>query len=151
MFNLVYRDGAPENTGHYEVFETDGTTDLAVGTLVSISGGKAIAYSSGVPYGMVAIGTDDANTKDDAAFDSVAVLRIDNDMIFRTRCASPGGDPTLHSNHKKGNIVSFVKDTIGKELVTSGYGFEITDVTVTSYELGIPCSGIVEGRFVKVD
>lgn len=135
MFNLVYRDGAPENTGHYEVFETDGATNLAVGTLVSISGGKAIAYSSGAPYGMVAIGTEDANTKDGAAFDAVSVLRIDNDMIFRTKLTS--GDT---SSLKKGDKL---KVTVAGVVsgAAAGVAFEITDIISDT---------VVEGRFVAV-
>jgi hypothetical protein len=151
MFNLVYRDGAPENTGHYEILDTIPETVFIVGQLVSIEGGKAAAYASGKPYGVVAIGTNDDATKATAAYDQIAVLKIDSDMIFKTICGGSSTDPVLHTNHKKGNIVSFVKDNIGNELVTSGYGFEITDVTVTSYVNGVPSSGIVEGRFVKAD
>ena len=148
MFNLVYRDGAPENTGHYENWETDGTTDLAVGTLVSVSGGKAAAYSVGMPYGMVAIGTKDENTPSGDVYDHVGVLKIDSDMIFRT---SPG-DPAVVVKLVKGNIVSVNKSTVSyTEPVAAG--FEITDVISAGRVIGgttlVGC--VVDGRFVKID
>ena len=78
MFNLIYRDGAPENAGHYEVIRKNkgSGSALAVGQLVSVSECVASKYDkSGKPYGVVAISAADGE-------DSVAVLRITDDMIF---------------------------------------------------------------------
>ena len=135
MFNLVYRDGAPENTGHYENWETDGATDLAVGTLVSVSGGKAAAYTSGMPYGMVAIGTKDENTPSGDVYDHVGVLRLDNDMIFRTKLTS--GDT---SALKKGGQLKVSASGVVSE-AAAGVAFEITDIISDT---------VVEGRFVEL-
>ena len=147
MFNLVYRDGAPENTGHYENWETDDTTDLGVGTLVSVSNGKAAAYASGMPYGMVAIGTKDENTPSGDVYDHVGVLKIDSDMIFRI---SPG-DPTISSKLVKGNILRIYSFYVTPQ-EPAGAGFEITDVISAGETIGDSLVGcVVEGRFVKVD
>ena len=135
MFNLVYRDGAPENTGHYENWETDGTTDLAVGTLVSVSDGKAAAYASGMPYGMVAIGTKDENTPSGDVYDHVGVLRLDNDMIFRTKLTS--GDT---SSLKKGGQLKVSASGVVSG-AAAGVAFEITDIISDT---------VVEGRFVEL-
>ena len=138
MFNLIYRDGAPENTGHYEVFEKD-AGKLEVGKLVSVANGKASAYTSGKPYGMVAI---DAADEDDA----VAVLRITDDMIFKTGVSS---DPVVHV--AKGDLKGFNSSEITNDSHT-GWAFEITEVVdpgVSTFEAHT--GRIVEGRFVAID
>ena len=75
MFKLIYRDGAPENTGHYEGIPTDSTT-LKVGQAVHLASGKAVlANGDAKIYGVVA---------GDAANGIVKVLKITPDMIFET-------------------------------------------------------------------
>ena len=75
MFNLIYRDGAPENTGHYEGIPTD-ATDLKVGQAVHLASGKAVlADGSAKVYGVVA---------GDSAGGVVKVLKVTPDMIFET-------------------------------------------------------------------
>jgi hypothetical protein len=128
MFNLIYRDGAPENTGHYEVFEkNDGSgSALAVGQLVSVTNGIASKYdASGKPYGVVAISAADGE-------DSVAVLRITDDMIFS---ASLTGSASI------GGALKPTDSGVGTS-VTSGYGFEVTEIVSDKF---------VKGRFVNLD
>jgi hypothetical protein len=136
MFNLVYRDGAPENTGHYEILDTIPETVLIVGQLVSIEEGKAAAYASGKPYGVVAIGTNDDATKATAAYDQIAVLKIDSDMIFRVALSS--GDTT--------SLVKGTKLKVSANGVVSGaasgIAFEITEIISDK---------VVEGRFVDAE
>ena len=126
MFNLIYRDGAPENTGHYEVFEkNDGSgSALAVGQLVSVANGVASKYASGKPYGVVAISAADGE-------DSVAVLRITDDMIFS---ASLTGDASI------GGVLKHTATGVGTT-TTTGYGFEVTEVVSDK---------LVKGRFVNL-
>ena len=146
MFKLIYRDGAPENTGHYEVFDkaTGSGKALAVGQLVSVSGNTASAYSSGKPYGVVAI---NAAEVDDAA----TVLRITDDMIFETRCVY-GNDPTEHNNHVRGKVLTVDDKTVTNTIASSGYGFEITDVEVVAIneEYGDHLQAKIKGRFVNL-
>lgn len=127
MFNLIYRDGAPENTGHYEVFEkADGSgSALAVGQLVSVANGMASKYVSGKPYGIVAISAADSE-------DSVAVLRITDDMIFS---ASFTGEANI------GGALKHTDSGVGTP-TTSGYGFEVTEIVSDK---------LVKGRFVNLD
>jgi hypothetical protein len=121
MFNLIYRDGAPENTGHYEKFTTG--ADLMVGQLVSVSGGAASAYKAGdKPYGIVAASA--------AANEDVAVLKITDDMIFRAPL-------TTGSAKKQGQIAISVNGVGGT--ASGNYAFEVTNVV---------SSKVVEGRFI---
>lgn len=126
MFNLIYRDGAPENTGHYEVFEkNDGSgSALAVGQLVGVANGIASKYSIGKPYGIVAISAADGE-------DSVAVLKITDDMIFS---ASLTGDASI------GGVLKHTATGVGTT-TTTGYGFEVTEVVSDK---------LVKGRFVNL-
>ena len=144
MFNLIYRDGAPENTGHYEVFDkaTGSGRALTVGQLVSVSGGIASAYSSGKPYGVVAINAADGENE-------VTVLRITDDMIFETRCEY-GSDPTQHSNHARGNVLTANDKTVTNTIASSGYGFEISEVEVTRVEDFGAVQANIKGRFVNL-
>ena len=42
MFQLIYRDGAPENTGHYEGVDKDTSTEFKVGQAIYLDAtGKA--------------------------------------------------------------------------------------------------------------
>lgn len=119
MFNLIYRDGAPENTGHYEKFTTEG--DLVIGQLVSVSGGEAIEYKAGdKPYGVVSTS---------AAGGEVTVLKITDDMIFR---APITGTPTKYGQ------VAISTNGVGGA-VSGNYAFEVTDVI---------SSKVVAGRFI---
>lgn len=129
MFNLIYRDGAPENTGHYEVFEkTAGSGKaLAVGQLVSVANGLASKYESGKPYGIVAISAADGE-------DSVAVLRITDDMIFSATLTGED-EPSI------GGALKHSDSGVGTT-TTSGYGFEVTEIVSDK---------LVKGRFVNLD
>lgn len=118
MFNLIYRDGAPENTGHYEKFTTE--DDLVVGQLVSVSGGAAYEYASGKPYGVVATS---------AAEGEVTVLKITDDMIFRA---------PITATPAKGGTFTITVNGVGATK-TSGDVFEVTDVI---------SSKVVAGRFI---
>lgn len=147
MFNLIYRDGAPENAGHYEVLKkNDGSgSALAVGQLVSISEGIAKKYDkSGKPYGVVAISAADGE-------DSVAVLRITDDMIFSatgTACA-PYAPENL-----KGNCAELTHDGVKYNItsVDTGYAFEITGVVSCETDDYGQAGGraVLEGRFVNL-
>ena len=144
MFNLIYRDGAPENTGHYEVFgkATGSGKGLKAGTLVNVANGTASAYSSGKPYGVVAINAADGE-------DAVTVLRITEDMIFKTRC-DYSNDPTQHNNHRIGRVVTVDNKTVTNTIAESGCGFEITEVEVTKLAYGDAAESNIKGRFVNL-
>ena len=136
MFNLVYRDGAPENAGHYEAFKKDVDEALYTGQLVSVTTDTAAVYESGTPYGVVARDAGEGE-------DEVVVLRITDDMIFRV---GAGGDPVLFTNMKKGD-----KCTVNYKMVTGiGDGpFEITEV-VKKGAIGADynfAGMVLEGRF----
>ena len=80
MFNLVYRDGAPENTGHYEVWKTDGISDYNVGQTVHVSNGEAtLCGGSGDAFAVYGIVARNAS-KDD---ERVLVLKATRDMVFK--------------------------------------------------------------------
>lgn len=81
MFNLIYRDGAPENAGHYEGVVTDGATNYAMGQAIYLdSAGKAKpcggATNANKVYGIVCEDTDKSAP-------SVLVLKVERDMIFK--------------------------------------------------------------------
>lgn len=85
MFNLIYRDGAPENTGHYEGVTTDGSTVYKLGQAIYLdSTGKAKlcggATNANKVYGIVS--EKEANG---ARVATVRVLKVEKDMIFRCR------------------------------------------------------------------
>ena len=137
MFNLVYRDGAPENAGHYEAFKKDVDAALYTGQLVSVTTDTAAVYESGTPYGVVAR---DAGKGED----EVVVLRITDDMIFRV--GTENMSTTIKENVKKG-----VKCIVSDEAVTgTGDGpFEITEIVKEGTETDVEnVKGmILEGRF----
>jgi hypothetical protein len=119
MFNLIYRDGAPENTGHYEKFTTE--DDLVVGQLVSVSSGAASEYKAGEkPYGVVSTS---------AAGGEVTVLKITDEMIFRA---------PITATPAKGGTFTITVNGVGATK-TSGDVFEVTDVI---------SSKVVAGRFI---
>ena len=81
MFNLIYRDGAPENAGHYEGVVTDGSTNYKAGQAIYLdSTGKAKpcggATNANKVYGIVCEDTDKSAP-------SVLVLKVERDMIFK--------------------------------------------------------------------
>ena len=81
MFNPIYRDGAPENTGHFEAIATDGSTTYKVGQAIYLdAAGKAKlcggATNAQKVYGIVA---GDAT----AADSQVKVLKVEKDFIFK--------------------------------------------------------------------
>ena len=129
MFNLIYRDGAPENAGHYKGFQKDAkATVMSVGELVSVTNGVASKYdASGKPYGVVAR----ASGKDE---EDVAVLRITDDMIFRITTTGTTG---VSKGDKKKVTISGI--TTG---AATGVAFEITDVVSET---------MLDGRFVDVE
>lgn len=126
MFNLIYRDGAPENTGHYEVFEkaTGSGKGLKAGMLVNVANGTASAYASGAPHGVVAIEAADGE-------DAVTVLRITDDMIFGA---------SLTGSASVGGSLAHTATGVGTD-ATSGYAFEVTEVVSNK---------LVKGRFVNL-
>lgn len=128
MFNLIYRDGAPENAGHYKGFQKDAkATVMSVGELVSVTNGVASKYESGKPYGVV--------SRDSGADeDEVAVLRITDDMIFRTTTTDTTG---VGKGDKKKVTISGI--TTG---AATSVAFEITDVVSKT---------MLDGRFVDVE
>lgn len=98
MINLIYRDGAPENTGHYETVET--VADLKLGEAVALDEGKAVLASGAADvFGIVcAPNKDDAGKKTDVA----VVLKVAPGMIFK---APVSGSPAAL---KKGASVTIV-------------------------------------------
>ena len=83
MFNLIYRDGAPENTGHYESVPTDGTNTYALGQAIYLdTAGKAKlcggTTNSNKIYGIVA-----EKKVDGTKVNSVLVLKVEKEMIFK--------------------------------------------------------------------
>ena len=147
MFNLIYRDGAPENTRHYEVFRkaTGRDTGLKVGTLVYVENGKAIAFVDGKkPYGVVAINAADGE-------DTVAVLKIADDMIFVVRPQE--GNVSWSPENVVGQLHSFDADSVNLTLrpgETQGYAFEVTEVVEAKLDNTghMATGGVVKGRFV---
>ncbi|MBP3376195.1 MAG: hypothetical protein J6L83_05475 [Clostridia bacterium] len=145
MFKLIYRDGAPENAGHYEVIDKAAGTALAVGRLVKVSGGVASAYDGSgdetlPPYGVVAINAA-------ANEDEVTVLKITQDMIFRAEFVGSTVSPTLNV----GGVYGISEGGV------SPYGifcFQITNVVdaITDIDNGDEYikAATVEGRFVDV-
>lgn len=79
MFNLVRRDGARENSGHFEALAHDGTSTYLVGQVVTREGGVAKhvggATNNKKPYGIVA-------RDEDKSGKEVIVLRITDEMEF---------------------------------------------------------------------
>lgn len=81
MFDPTYRDGAPENTGHFEAVATDGTTSYKVGMAIYLDAtGKAKpcggATNANKVYGVVAGDADKTDTH-------VKVLKVEKDIIFK--------------------------------------------------------------------
>ena len=147
MFNLIYRDGAPENAGHYEVFRKNNGSGsaLAVGQLVSVSEGIASKYESGKPYGVVAISAADGE-------DSVAVLRITDDMIFS---ATGTANAAFGPENLKGGCAELEHDGVKYKFVSveTGYAFEITEVVSCETDDYGQAGGraVLKGRFVNLD
>lgn len=81
MFDPTYRDGAPENTGHFEAIATDGSTAYKLGQTIYLdASGKAKlcggATNANKVYGIVA--------GDAAVTDThVKVLKVEKDFIFK--------------------------------------------------------------------
>lgn len=147
MFNLIYRDGAPENTGHYESVPTDGTNTYELGQAIYLdTTGKAKlcggATNSNKIYGIVA-----EKKVDGTKVNSVLVLKVEKEMIFK--CPIKGTDA---------NIVKAVK---GYRLAinTPDYGSVAADATTldTTYvgatvveSLGAESNGdFIEVRFLN--
>ena len=85
MINLIYRDGAPENTGHYEIVETD--ANLKLGEAVALNEGKAVLASEAAEvYGIVC-----APNKDEAGKGTnvAVVLKVAPGMIFKAPFKAP--------------------------------------------------------------
>ena len=79
MFNLVRRDGARENSGHFEALGHTGTSAYRIGQVVALVSGKAALISghsnTNVPYGIVA-------HDEEVTGKEVIVLRITDEMEF---------------------------------------------------------------------
>ena len=84
MFKLVRRDGARENSGHFESLGHNGNA-YNIGQVVTLDGGKAMHWSGPTstvaPYGIVARRAENTDKE-------VIVLRITNDMEFETLIAT---------------------------------------------------------------
>lgn len=81
MFNPIYRDGAPGNTGHFEAVATDGSSTYKLGSTIYLDAtGKAKpcggATNANKVYGVVA---GDADKTDSY----VKVLKVEKDIIFK--------------------------------------------------------------------
>lgn len=127
MFNLILRDGAPENAGHYEGIETTVTT-LKVGQAVHIASGKAVLATGASPiYGIVSEPTKNG---------VVTVLKVTPDMIFKC--------PTSAAPAAKGTKVSLssTADGVTATAVESGkFGATVVET------LGATAGGLIEVRF----
>lgn len=126
MFNLIYRDGAPENTGHYECIPTD-ETNLKVGQAVHLVSGKAwLANGDNKIYGVVA---------GEAVDGVVKVLKVTPDMIFKTVTtvapAAKGAKVTISAGEK----------VTASPLASGKYGATIVN------DLGATAGGFVEVSF----
>lgn len=81
MFDPIYRDGAPGNTGHFEAVATDGSSVYKLGSTIYLDAtGKAKlcggATNANKVYGVVAGDADKTDTH-------VKVLKIEKDFIFK--------------------------------------------------------------------
>jgi hypothetical protein len=127
MFNLILRDGAPENAGHYEGIETTVTT-LKVGQAVHIASGKAVLATGASPiYGIVSEPTKNG---------VVTVLKVTPDMIFKC--------PTSAAPAAKGAKVTLnsTADGVTATAVASGkFGATVVET------LGATAGGLIEVRF----
>lgn len=131
MFNIIYRDGAPENTGHFETVSTDGSSSYKVGQAVYLdSNGKAKlcggATNANKIYGIVA--KDAASTDKD-----VLVLKVEKDMIFK--CPITGAN--IASAHKGFKLAIGTTDygsvvSAASTLGTSYIGATVVDEPITS-------------------
>ena len=145
MFNLIYRDGAPENAGHYEGFQKDAkATVMSVGELVSVTNGIARKYANGKPYGVVAR----ASGKDE---EEVAVLRITDDMIFS---ATGTATAAIAPENLIGYCAKLTHNGVNYELISveTGYAFEITEVVSceTNDDGTVSGRAVLNGRFVNL-
>jgi hypothetical protein len=79
MFQLIYRDGAPENTGHYEGVDKDTSTEFKVGQAIYLDAtGKAKKIPSANANKVYGIVSEPATAADEC----VNVLKVTPDMIF---------------------------------------------------------------------
>ena len=127
MFNLIYRDGAPEAAGHYEGIAT-GNASLKVGQAVHIASGKAVLATGDAPiYGIVSEPTKDG---------VVTVLKVASDMIFKV--------PTTVAPAAKGAKVTLnaTADQVTATAPASGkYGATVVET------LDAGAGGYIEVRF----
>ena len=127
MFNLVRRDGARENSGHFEALKHDGTSVYQTGQVVANDEGEAklitaAAENTAKPYGIVA-------RDEDATGKEVMVLRIMPDMEFE----APVTDAANLKNAYKGYACAISTDagkiTIGNVALDTGkLGAEISEI-----------------------
>ncbi len=127
MFNLILRDGAPENAGHYEGIETV-NANLKVGQAVHIASGKAVLATGDSPiYGIVSEPTKDG---------VVTVLKVTPDMIFKC--------PSTATPAAKGTKVTLSSGADGvTATAVSGDKYGATVVE----NLGAAAGGLIEVRF----
>ena len=127
MFNLIYRDGAPENTGHYEGLKTDGVSTYKVGQAVALEGGVAKLCGGDTNtknvYGIVSEGAEVSD-------ETVTVLKVERDMVFKCPVDESA---TLF----KGQKLAIDGETFGgvigaEEALAEGYiGATVADPTIT--------------------
>lgn len=127
MFNLILRDGAPENAGHYEGIETANSA-LKVGQAVHIAGGKAVLATGDNPiYGIVSEPTKDG---------VVTVLKVTPDMIFKCpTSAVPAAKGTKVTLNATADGVTATAPASGK------YGATVVET------LDAKAGGLIEVRF----
>lgn len=124
MFNLIYRDGAPENTGHYEAVET--AADLKLGQAVELKSGKAVLATGDVKvYGIVTEPTHAG---------VVGVLKVMPDMIFKCPVSAA---PT-----------SLLKG--GKVTINAGNGVTATAASTAGATVVDKLDAVAEGDMIEV-
>jgi hypothetical protein len=140
MFNLIYRDGAPENAGHYECVKTDGVTEYKLGQAVCLDDGVAKlcggATNAEKVYGIV---TEPAG-KDD---ENVVVLKVEKDMIFK--CPITGS--AVASAHKGMKLAISAEDYGSVVSAASSLGDGYIGAVVAEVLDAAKAGDLIEVRF----
>lgn len=122
MFNLVRRDGARENSGHYEALDPkSGGTAYKVGQLVALEACAATIISGGANNALKPYGVVERIHKNDAGdtVTGVTVLRITDEMEFEVVT-------TMDTSALK----------IGAKIVIAATGDTVTTGTVAEGKVG---------------
>lgn len=121
MFNLVRRDGARENSGHYEALDPKSGAAYKVGQLVALEAGAATIISGGANNALKPYGVVERIHKNDAGdtVTGVTVLRITDEMEFEVVT-------TMDTSALK----------IGAKIVIAATGDTVTTGTVADGKVG---------------